>query len=180
VNTHDLQSCFLLPSPVTNEPPDFESLEIEGRFVGLRSGDVWIVRAEGAIDASTSHKLQKTIEGMCNAAALSMVVNVEDVAYVDAAGLDVFASAARQLGFRQRRLALAGAAPYFQHALRSAGLAGAVRSYATDEQALSAVNLESPNPGEPLPDPKPEDEPSPVPHPHPPVKQLKRWPHALE
>jgi anti-anti-sigma factor len=180
VNNHDLQSCFLLPWQVANEPADFEALEIEGRFVGLRSGHVWIVRAVGAIDESTSDKLRKTIEGMCDAALLSMVVNVEDVTYIDDAGLDVLASAAERLGSTQRRLALAGAAPSIQRALRSAGLDGAIRMYATDEQALVAVNSESPNPGEPLPEPNPEVEPSPVPHPHPPVKNLGRGPHAFE
>jgi anti-anti-sigma factor len=180
VNNHDPQSCFLLPWPVINEPTASEALEIEGRFVGLRSGDVWIVRAVGAIDASTSDKLRKTIDGMCDADMLSMIVNVEDVGHIDTAGLDVFASAWRRLRSKGRSLAVVGPTPSVQRALRAAGFERAIRSYATDEQALSEVNSESPNPGEPLPEPKPDDEPSPAPHPHPPVKKLKRWSRAFD
>ncbi len=178
MNNYDPQSCFLLPWHALDATRS-DALEIEGRFVGLRSGDVWIVRAVGEIDANTAAKLQKTIDGMCDAEALSMIVNVEDISHIDSAGLGVLANAARRLRSEQRWLALAGPTPFVKHALRSAGLEGAIRLFATDEQALGAANAESPNPGEPLPEPKPEDEP-PAPHPPPPVKPVRRRSHALK
>ena len=179
MNNHDPQSTFLLPLPTIKAATIPEPLEIEGRFVGAKSGDVWNVRSVGEIDVNTSLKLEKTIKGMCDAEALSMIVNVEDVSYIDSVGLGLLASTNRRLRSKGLSLSLVGPSAHVRRVLCSAGLDTTILSFNTDEQALARV-AESPNPGEPLPKPKPEDDPLPTPHPNPPIKPPRRVPNAIQ
>jgi anti-anti-sigma factor len=122
VNNHDPQACFLLPWPEVTDAQTRDALEIEGRFVGLKSRDAWIVKAVGEITASTSTKLRKTIDGMCDAEALSMIVDVEDISAIDSAGLGVLASAAKRVGAKGLSFCLVGPSASVRQALRAAGL----------------------------------------------------------
>jgi anti-anti-sigma factor len=140
VNNHDPQSCFLLPWTVASDGVKSEPLEIEGRFVGAKSGDVWIVRAVGVIDRNTASKLEMTIKGMYDAEALSMIVNVEDVAFVDAVGFDLLASASKRLRSKGLSLSLVGPSAYIRHEVHAAGLDATLRCFGTDEQALEHMN----------------------------------------
>jgi anti-sigma B factor antagonist len=189
VNNHDPQSCFLVPWTVVTGGAQPEPLEIEGRFVGAKSGDVWIVRAVGVIDVNTASKLEKTIKGMCDAEALSMIVNVEDVAHVDSVGFGLLANVSRRLRSEGLSLSLVGPSAFVRRTLHDAGLDATIQCFGTDEQVLDHMNrigahtariAESPNPGEPLPKPKPEDDPSPTPHPNPPIKPPWRASNAIE
>jgi anti-anti-sigma regulatory factor len=62
VNNHDPQACFLLPWPDVTDAQTRDALEIEGRFVGLKSRDAWIVKAVGetAIDSAGLELLAST------------------------------------------------------------------------------------------------------------------------
>ena len=120
--------------------------------------------------------MERTIGCMLDAQLLSVVVNVEDVSYVDSAGVAVLAKAANRLRTKRLSLSLVGASSHIRHVVASAGLDPSISSFDTDERALEAIarTMESPNPGEPLPSPSPDAEPSPTPNPKPPIKLLGR------
>jgi len=158
-----------------------DTLDVEGRFVGSKSGNAWVVRAVGEIDADTAEKLERTISGMLDAQVLSVVVNVEDVSYIDSTGAAVLARAAYRLRDKRPSLCLVGASPHVRHVVASAGLDLVIAWFHTDERALESIArlahsviMEWPYPGEPLPGPSPDAEPSPTPNLKPPIKPLGR------
>ena len=176
MNNHDPQRTFLIPLPSVAPHHRSESLELEGRFVGWKSGNAWVVRAVGEIDVDTAKKLERTIRGMLDAQVLSVVVNVEDISYVDSAGVAVLAKAAHRLRGKRRLLCIVGASPHVRHVIASAGLEPLIVLFETDDRALEAIarTMESPNPGEPLPSPSPGEDPSPTPNPKPPIRPTGR------
>lgn len=139
MSSHDPQATFLVPLPSVKPHHRSETLEVEGRFVGSKSGNAWVVRAVGEIDIDTVKKLERTIAGMLDAQVLSVVVNVEDVLYVDSAGVAVLTKAANRLRIKRRSLCLVGASQHVRHVVASAGLDPMVLWFDTDERALEAV-----------------------------------------
>jgi anti-anti-sigma factor len=140
MNSHDPQITFLIPLPSMTPQHRSDTLEVEGRFVGSKSGNAWVVRAVGEIDIDTAKKLDRTIGGMLDAQVLSVVVNLEDVAFVDSAGVAVFAKAANRLRNKRHSLYLVGASPHVRHIVAAAGLDPLIVLFDTDERALAAIN----------------------------------------
>jgi|GEM_PF-454927 len=140
MNTHDPRSTFLVPLPSVRRAARADALEVEGRFVGSRSGDVWLVRAVGEIDVDTSKKLEKTIAGMLDAEALSIVLNVEDVSYIDSIGFGLLVKTKKRLAAKGLLLCLVDPSAHVRRVLRSAGLDMVIECFASEERALEAVN----------------------------------------
>ena len=145
MHSHDPQSAFLVPLPTlqraTNDDfAEYESLAVEGRFVGLKSGNAWLVRAVGEIDLDTAKKLERTIGGMLDADCLSVIVNVEDVSYIDSIGIGVLAKAGNRVRGKGKQLCLVSPSPHVRRVVFSAGLTSIIGLFDSEERAFEAVN----------------------------------------
>ena len=145
MHSHDPQSAFLVPLPTlqrvhNDDFAEYENLDVEGRFVGLKSGNAWLVRAVGEIDLDTAKKLERTIGGMLDADCLSVIVNVEDVSYIDSTGLGVLAKAGNRVRAKGKQLCLVSPSPQMRRVIFSAALGSLIGLFDNEERAFEAVN----------------------------------------
>ena len=81
-----------------------------------------VVKVSGEIDLHTCPELSKVLQGVLERNTLSVVLNLEEVSYIDSTGLGVIAFAARQLSTRDGKIFTVCTQPHIRKVFELSGL----------------------------------------------------------
>ncbi|HEX4804788.1 MAG TPA: STAS domain-containing protein [Conexibacter sp.] len=108
------------------------------RVVEERREDVSVAAIVGEVDASNTVAIADRLRAAVTNRSEVLVVDLTETAYLDSAGINLLYELANELEHRQQelRLVIAAASP-ISRMLAIAGVDGAVRTYATRDDAFA-------------------------------------------
>src|SRR6476660_4036800 len=88
------------------QPVDEKGTKMELSLSTRESAGALVVDVTGEIDVYTSPKLRERLVGLVNEGAMSIVVNLEEVEFIDSTGLGVLVGALKRMRARGGSLSL--------------------------------------------------------------------------
>lgn len=116
-------------------PP--QALNVSAEKAG--GGSITILRMTGSIDADTSPIARRALDPVINDGSGHMVINLNQVEYVDSTGLMLLADAFARLSRNKRRLVLACTNPRVLKLLTITGLLKVFTIRPTEQESLAAL-----------------------------------------
>jgi anti-anti-sigma factor len=86
-------------------------------------------------------ELRAAIDGLIQQGRVNLVLNLQDVTYVDSAGLGFLVSKYVSVQRRGGNMALVGASPRVAHVLEITRLSRVFETFASDDEAVQAVEI---------------------------------------
>jgi anti-sigma B factor antagonist len=99
---------------------------------------VSLVDLEGEIDVLTSPRLKTALAAIVDAGALTIVLNLGRVQYMDSTGLGVIVSALKRIREKDGAIVLTGLSPHLAKIFEITGLRKVFDVYPTEDEALKA------------------------------------------
>jgi anti-sigma B factor antagonist len=109
-----------------------EQLNIEVR----QNHDRIVLTLHGELDLLSAPRLQSEVESDAVDAADVLVLDLDDVHFIDSTGLRILLAAHKRMVERGQRLALTPGSPQVQRLLSIAGVSGHLRTIASADAAL--------------------------------------------
>jgi anti-sigma B factor antagonist len=97
-----------------------------------------LVDVEGEIDVLTSQRLKTALAGIVDAGASTIVINLDQVEYLDSTGLGVIVSAMKRIRENDGSIVLTGLSPHLTKIFEITGLRKVFDVYPTASDALNA------------------------------------------
>lgn len=97
-----------------------------------------ILSVHGDVDVYTSPKVKEAINALIEKEVFSIVVNLEDVRYVDSTGLGVLIGALKRLKEHNGSIVLVCTNPQIKKIFQITGLVKIFSIYSNDEEALTS------------------------------------------
>jgi anti-sigma B factor antagonist len=120
-----------------NPPPELEEFELEDETLGEGRR---CLSVHGVIDLFTAPELKARLVALIEGGATEVIVDLSDATYMDSTGLGAMLAAARRLGNRGGRLAIAGPRPAISRVFEIAGLDTLLTVVGTRAEALLALD----------------------------------------
>ena len=103
-----------------------------------RSG-VWLIRAEGELDAYTSDDLRGALADVGLESAGKVLVDLSRVSYIDSTALGVLVGAYKQLNEVGGRMGVCGGPPHVRKVFQISGIEQLMPVYADESAGLGAL-----------------------------------------
>ncbi|HHV72354.1 MAG TPA: STAS domain-containing protein [Clostridia bacterium] len=87
-----------------------------------KSGEKFLLQAEGEIDVYTSSQLKEKINALLDNGVKELVIDLSNVSYIDSTGLGIFIGTLRNLKERGGRMELLSPTPRVKKVLNITGL----------------------------------------------------------
>ncbi len=87
-----------------------------------REGSIWVLRARGELDVSTAPALAGAVDAAIEAGARSVLLELDDVSFMDSSGIREIVRGRKQLEEQGGRLTIDGATGAVQQVLEVSGL----------------------------------------------------------
>lgn len=100
----------------SNEAPPFSTSTEE------REGSIWVLRARGELDVATAPRLASAVDAALESGAHNVLLELDDVTFLDSSGIREIVRARKQLKERGGRLVVDGASGAVQQVLEVSGL----------------------------------------------------------
>jgi anti-sigma B factor antagonist len=120
-----------------SQPPELDEFELHDEALG---GDRRLLNVRGVIDLFTAPELKARLVSLIEGGAREVVVDLSEATYMDSTGLGAMLAAARRLGNRGGRLAIAGPRPSISRVFEIAGLDSLLTVVGTRAEALLALD----------------------------------------
>jgi anti-anti-sigma factor len=96
------------------------------------AGNIWVVRVKGEVDVSNAPKLEAIIEQVADSAPSRVLVELEDVTFLDSSGIRALVLAQRRLEEVGAPLVIDGMSAAVERVLEVAGLIDSFKTGAGD------------------------------------------------
>lgn len=107
------------------------------------SSEVHAMAPQGEIDLHTCPRIREAINNLINANHTRMVINLQQVRYIDSTGLVVLLHALKRIQEKQGRLALVCTDAHILKIFTIAGLIGSFNVFPDEAEALAAMKVSS-------------------------------------
>jgi anti-sigma B factor antagonist len=97
-----------------------------------------LVDVEGEVDVLTSPRLKTALAGIVDSGATTLVLNLDQVRYMDSTGLGVIVSALKTIREKDGVIVLTGLSPHLMKIFEITGLRKIFDVYPTEGDALKA------------------------------------------
>jgi len=103
------------------------------------TGSTGIVEVAGEVDVATVSMLAKALDDAVRSGSGDILLDAQQLTYIDSAGIRTLLSTQRALAESNRRFALIGCHGVFRRILETASLADRFAMYSTVDEALASL-----------------------------------------
>jgi anti-sigma B factor antagonist len=112
------------------------------QVIARYAGDAVVLTLKGRLVLEdVEAELRAAIDGLIQQGRVKLVLNLQEVAYVDSAGLGFLVSKYVSLQRRGGDMALVGVSPRVAHVLEITRLSQVFETFASDDEAVQAVEM---------------------------------------
>ena len=111
---------------------EYKVVELQGHNVLVLSGD---------IDLHTAHQFKQAVVSITDGKIEHVIMDMNDVIYVDSSGLGIFVSAVKQVNASGKTLNLVGCRPRINHMFYTTHLSSFIALHENMEDALEAISV---------------------------------------
>lgn len=122
----------ILPDNSNKSAFEFSVVELQKHRVLLLSGE---------IDVHTVHQFKEAVTGILDRNIDHLIVDMQNVHYVDSSGLGVFVSSMKQVNSSGKTLNLVGCSPRIEHMFCITHLSSFIALHENMEDALKAITV---------------------------------------
>lgn len=98
------------------------------------------IKATGELDMAVANSFRQQVEDMMNQAmANDIILNLQDVAFIDSSGLGVILGRYKRVSAMGGKMAIVAPQPQVRRILELSGIMKIIEEYSTDEAAIQAV-----------------------------------------
>lgn len=98
------------------------------------------IKAAGELDMAVANSFRQQVEDMMNQAmANDIILNLQDVAFIDSSGLGVILGRYKRVSAMGGKMAIVAPQPQVRRILELSGIMKIIEEYSTDEAAIQAV-----------------------------------------
>jgi len=117
-------------------------MDLNGENCSICVGEIGltgIVEVAGEVDVATVSMLAKALGDAVTSGAGDILLDAQQLTYIDSAGIQTLLSTQRALGEKNRRFAIIGCHGVFQKILETASLTDRFAMYPTVDEALTEL-----------------------------------------
>ncbi|KPL88104.1 MULTISPECIES: STAS domain-containing protein [Herpetosiphon] len=100
---------------------------------------IWIIDLEGDVTTFAEEAITGAYEGVSKDGAKYIIINSRQSDYINSAGIAILIGVVTEVNRQAQKLAISGLSPHFQKIFRMVGLAQYADIFATEEEAIAAM-----------------------------------------